>query len=415
MNYDKVILAQGCEYSTDTFTTGVNNNQLIVGGSGSGKTMSITEPCLLYCQNRNLIVTVTKKRIIGKYKPILEQRGYNVDIIDFAGFEDSTIGFDPLSFLKSDEDISFLARSIVLANPNKYNNVSSDPYWDEAAISLVSALIGAAKWKNSDATLSDVLELLKKMKVSYLPNSIKTNYEMMFNQLSAEQPDNPAIIHWESFCHLPARTAACVFSTLSTTINQMFNPNLIDIFRMPKQLDFERFANKKNVLFIVTSPVNMSLSNLLSVFYSTMLKELFEYAEKLPKGILPIPTHIICDDFATGAPIPNFSQYISIIREKGLSVTLLCQSESQLDSLYSTSQATTIINNCDTYVYTGSMDIKTAKSIGERMNIPADEVLNIPLGTFIIFRRGEKAKRSVRYPILDDPNYISLMVDNNIA
>ena len=133
------------------------------------------------------------------------------------------------------------------------------------------------------------------------------------------------------------------------------------------------------------------------------MKELFELAERSYDGVLPIPTHMICDDFATGAPIPEFSQYISIIREKGLSVTLLCQSESQLDSLYSQAEAVTIINNCDTYVFTGGMDLKTARNISTRLNVPVDAVLALPLGQFVVFRRGQRPTMVRRYPILEDP------------
>ena len=39
---------------------------------------------------------------------------------------------------------------------------------------------------------------------------------------------------------------------------------------------------------------------------------------------------------------------------------MLIQSETQLASIYGTDNAKTIINNCDTYIYLGGMDIATA-------------------------------------------------------
>ena len=62
----------------------------------------------------------------------------------------------------------------------------------------------------------------------------------------------------------------------------------------------------------------------------------------------------------------NFPEYISIFREKGISVTLLIQSESQLQGMYGRENATTIINNCDTYLYMGGMDLVTGRNISER-------------------------------------------------
>ena len=414
MKHDKIIVAQGCEYSSDTKSTGINNNQIVVGGSGSGKTMSITEPCLLHTNNRNLIVTVTKKRIVSKYVPLLKKKGYNVNILDFTDFKNSTIGFDPLRFVDTPEEIAFLARSLVMANPNKQDS-KADPYWDEASISLISALIGAARWQKSNATFADVVKLFNGLRINYSQSNIHTNYDHLFARLNRDEPENPAFMHWESFCHLPGRTAACVMSALSVCMTSLFSQNILGVFNTQDQIDIAKLAEKKNVLFVVTSPVNLSLASLVSVFYSTLLKELFEYAESRESGTLPRDMHIICDDFATGAPIPDFAQYISIIREKGLSVTVLCQSESQLSAMYGSTQATTIINNCDTYVFTGSMDIATARSIGDRMNIPADEALALPIGTFFVFRRGERAKKALRYAILEDPKYIELTEDDRCA
>lgn len=410
MQHDKIILAQGCEYSTDTAATGLNNNQIIVGGSGSGKTMSITEPCLLQTCNRNLIVTATKARVLWQYMPLLEERGYRVEVLDFSNLANCTVGYDPLRFVHSQEDVAFLARSLVMADPRKKGNTHADPYWDEAAISLLSALIGLVQQADRSACFADVLQKFRRLRVQYNATSIQTNLDFDFRELSLRMPDHPAVAHWESFCHLPGRTAACVTSTLNTTLGCLFDPALMNMMRLPQQVELGQFAREKTVLFVLTSPVNPALANLVSLFYATAIKELFELAERGPKGVLPIPVHLICDDFATGAPIPNFAQYISIIREKGISVTLLCQSETQLESLYSPAEAITVINNCDTYVYTGGMDLATARNMSLRLNMPVDEVLAMPLGTFAVFRRGDPAVVTRRYPILEDPLYRRLFV-----
>ncbi len=60
------------------------------------------------------------------------------------------------------------------------------------------------------------------------------------------------------------------------------------------------------------------------------------------------------DDFACGSVIERFSYFISIFREKNISVTMLLQSELQLKSIYGNDQATAIINNADTCVFIGT-------------------------------------------------------------
>lgn len=174
---------------------------------------------------------------------------------------------------------------------------------------------------------------------------------------------------------------------------------------MNRKVNFCDLASKKTILFVTTSPVNPSLNCFVNMFYGHVFKQLFEYAENQVTGTLPVPVHVLCDDFATGSRILNFSEYISIFREKKISVTLLLQSESQLESMYGSDQATTIINNCDTYLYMGGMDLRTAQNVSLRLNAPLDEVLYMPIGQEILFRRGQRPIVTQRYDIRKNSLY----------
>lgn len=81
---DQIILGDGCIYSSDSRETGLNNNVLVVGGSGSGKTVSIAEPLLLQSYSRSIICTVTKRRIVNQYKKLLQSRGYAIWDLDLV-------------------------------------------------------------------------------------------------------------------------------------------------------------------------------------------------------------------------------------------------------------------------------------------------------------------------------------------
>lgn len=404
MSADKMILGENAIYSTDCTETGLNNNVLVCGSSGCGKTMSIAEPRILETFNSSLIITLTKRGIAKKYKSLFKQRGYIVEDLNFINPADSDVSYDPLQYIASYADITFLAEAIVSADPKK-DKSTADPYWDEAAISLLSAEISYTLMTKDNATFADVLELHDCLDFKEDNGRITTSLDQKFEYLEDVDPCCFALSCWKSFHQLPIKTAGCVFGTLNTTLDTIFSPELRKMIVLKRKVDFELLASRKTVLFISTSAVNSALHRFINVFYAQAFKTLFEYAESLPSGRLPIPVHVLCDDFATGSPIQDFPEYISVFREKQISVTLLVQSESQLARMYGSEDATTIINNCDTYLFMGGMDLKTGHSISERLNLPLDEVLYMPLGQVVIFRRGQKPVITQRYNILGNELY----------
>jgi len=410
MEKEKVILGENCCYSVDSKETGLNNNVIVCGGSGSGKTMSISEPRLLETKTSSIIAVVTKRRIVNKYIPLFEERGYEILDLNFVDPDKSTCCYDPLQYVKSYSDITFLAKSIIKANKQK-DNSNADPYWDEAAISLLSAEIAYIMMTKENATFVDVLEVNDSLTLDDGSGTIQTSLDDNFDYIAAENPSCFAISCWRTFKQLPVKTAACVFSTLNSTIDTVFSPEIRKMIESEKKVNFEQMGNKRTILFVTTSAVNSALHSFVNMFYAQAFKQLFEYAENCPDGVLPVPVHVLCDDFAMGGEILNFPEFISIFREKGISVTLLLQSESQLNQMYGTDNSVTIINNCDTYIYLGGMDLRTAQNVSVRLNSPLDEVLYMPIGQEILFRRGQRPIITKRYEIQKNTLYRKITDD----
>jgi type IV secretory pathway TraG/TraD family ATPase VirD4 len=168
-------------------------------------------------------------------------------------------------------------------------------------------------------------------------------------------------------------------------------------------------GKRKMAVFITTSPVNPAHNLIVNVFYSQMFKNFFDVRENEKSTKLRIPIRIICDDFACGTKIYNFHEYLSICREEGISVTILLQNESQLRTIYGEYEAQTILNNSDTYIYMGGIDIHTAEQVAKRANKTLEEILYMPVGKELIFRRGEAEPiETERYDTLNDEQYRSM-------
>lgn len=415
-NQDSFCFAEGVTRSFNVKETGLNNNVIVIGGTGTGKTKSYTEPLLLHSFNHNLIVSLAKQSVVRQYAPILKNRGYRVYILNIANPQAGNIGYDPLRFLHSDKDILSLADSIITMGDKQGKD--RDPYWNNTATQLVAAEISMImeltpiyKEVNNEKgrTFSAVLDVNEHLQFSDKNSSGFTcsSLDNEFDALEDYNQSSYAVKCFKAVKGLAAKTVSCISSTVNTAYGTVFPPSVTKLFDMDENLDIQQFVNEKCVLFIIYSAIDQTSQLFSNIVNFQLMKELFEYAENECGGALPIPIHMVNDDFAI-TKIPRYSEYISIFREAGISTSMLVQSQSQLSSMYGYDHAKTIVNNCDTMVYLGGMDLDTCEDMSRRLNVPLDEVLYMPLETAVVITRGTKPVIAKRYQIYEDELYKNL-------
>ena len=410
--YDDLILGNGPKgtYSMDPQKSAANSNTLVVSSTSGGKTTSVVEANLLHAEFMSMVILLTKRRLLDQYGPYLKKRGYEVKVLDLVNPQKSDVGYDPIRHIKDDGDIRSLTKHLVKASGCASPR---DPYWETSPASLLSAFIKLAKHKfGKHASMTDVLELFRYIGVrSKYYEDEDTGEEIEFKYCPAEdfaeyrEIDPNMYLDWNQYRTNHPNTAACIQGVLNAALGNIADNSICRLMDMKQQLDFTSLVQKKTVLFIITSPVNTAHHPYANLLLGSMFKELFEYAESLPTGRLPIPLRVICDDFATGGQIPDFQQHISIFREKGISVMMLVQSLSQLAAMYDDNGAKIIRDNTDNTVYLGGNDVTTAAEISYRINRPVDEVLALPIGQEYLIRRGQPSLKLQRYQLYDDPLY----------
>lgn len=405
---ERMILGNNCIYSGNPKETGLNRNVLIVGGTGSGKTVSYVEPALIEAlrvnKPNNKIVILTKRDLAEKYMPLYKAAGFNVYDIDFSNPEKGNCCYDPLAYVKSEEDISDLCHSIVMANERKEHS-TADPFWDDSSQHLLRAETGGTLMTKDKPTFADVLDLHFSLKIEESGCGITTSLDPVFRKIEKAAPDCYAITSWKTFKEAAPKTAKSIYVSMNPTLGA-FTTSIRNSMRTKPSIDFDKFSSEKSILFITTSPVKKALHGLANIFVSQAISELFTIADESETGALQIPTDIIFDDFATGAKVSDMPEKLSICRSKGIAfLGILLQSESQLKRMYGEHESTEIIDNCDTYVFFGGNNYDTARALSLKLNVPLDEILYLPVGRTIVFRRGQRPVFSTRYDIYNDEFY----------
>ncbi|MDE6833781.1 MAG: type IV secretory system conjugative DNA transfer family protein [Ruminococcus sp.] len=378
------IFAKDVKRSLDDRITRLNNNVLVVGASGCGKSTSFVEPNLITAKG-NYVVSDPKGTLYKKYSEYLKNKGYQVLKIDFQHPENSS-HWNPLTEVKSTQDIMKMANSVVYDKEEK--NHRSDPFWDRTASLLICAIIGYMYETNyKPYNFSSILQLVREgeRKTS---NHNSSELAERFRKLHLKNPDSWAYKQFKSVNQAPEKTYDTILTTL---VSKFANYNTEEIEKMMSGNDFNfsDIAHKKTALFVIQSDCDRSMDGLVNMFFAQAINAFIKCADTYENGRLPIPVRFFLDDYGATTNIYNLDEIISTIRSRNISVSIILQSESQLMT-NERGTDTTIISNCDTYIYMGSNDVYTARAVSYRCNKPLEKILYMPVNHCWIFSRGQK-------------------------
>lgn len=400
------ILAQGQTTSNDTWSTGRNNNDLIIGPSGAGKTRGYVLPNILQC-NESMIVTDTKGALHGQVGGILARRGYDVQEINLADCLSSPWGYNPLDYIRYDsrrdkyneQDIMTIAAAIVPDEPR-----NDDPYWHRAARMLLESLIAYTMecLPTEEHNFTSVIKLFATL--------TDGTFDRLMAELGEIDPDSFAVSRYKlcTSCRAAEKMYASVVGILAEKLSVLTFDGARALISNPQRIDFRALGRKKTAVFLTVSDTDRSMDRLAGLFYTQALHVLSDEADHSPGHRLTVPVRLILDDFAAGSRIEDFDGITSVIRSREISVSIILQSVTQLESLYGTAKAATIINNCDQCLYLGGQDVETARIISTKANKSINTILQMPLSDAWLFVRGQVPRQVGKYDLTAHPLYREL-------
>ena len=384
MEREQLILAENNYYSLDTHKTQLNNNVLVVGSSGSGKTRSIVTPNILQATG-SYIISDPKGNLYNKYKDYLKMQGYVVKKLDFTNPGNSA-HYNFFKYIRNTQDIVKISHMLV----NNKESHRIDPFWDNAAQLLVQAVIAYLResYPYSEQRFENVMKCISMCHIDENDDSYKNPLDILMDDLESENPESYAAKTYRKFRVAASKTLKSICITVNANLGILDTPEIEELTSYD-DIDITSIGKAKTAVFVVVSDTDRSLDNLVNLFFTQAMNELCNYADKCCENYsLPIPVRFLLDDFATNCRIDDFPRMIASIRSRGISTMLMIQAESQLTESYGY-DGKTIIGNCDTYIYLGGNDVETAKAVAERCDVPVKKILNMPVGTNWIFRRGQ--------------------------
>ena len=413
-----------------------NLNVLVIGGSGAGKTRFYCKPNLMQA-NTSFVILDPKGEQVRAVGNLLREKGYEVKVLDLINMEKSHC-YNPFVYLRDDNDVQRLVTNLFKSTTPK-GAQSSEPFWDNAAQMLLLALIFYLKYEAPDdeQNFAMVMEMLRAGDVDE-DNNMPSPLDNLFYDLEKTDPNHIALKYYRSYHSGAAKTLKSIQITLAARLEK-FNLESLSSLTITDELELNTLGEKKTAIFAIIPDNDTSFNFLVSILYTQLFQQLFEVADKKYGGSLPVHVHFLMDEFANVSLPDDFDKILSVMRSRGVSVSIILQNLAQLKALFE-KQWESIVGNCDEFVYLGGNEQATHKYVSELLGketidtntyglsygmrgnytkndqqtgrelLTPDEVRMLDNQYALLFIRGERPVKDFKFDIMKHPN-VSLTED----
>lgn len=414
-----------------------NLNTLVCGGSGAGKTRFYCKPNLMQA-NTSFVILDPKGEIVRDVGSLLETKGYDIKILDLISMEKSHC-YNPFVYLRSDNDIQRLVTNLFKSTTPK-GSQSNDPFWDTAASMLLLALVFYLHYEapEDEQNFAMVMEMLRAGAIEDEEEPRPSPLDNLFSELEYESPEHIAVKYYHSYHSGSAKTLKSIQITLAARLEK-FNLESLASLTSTDELELNTLGDRKTALFALIPDNDTSFNFLVSILYTQLFQQLFYSADHIHGGSLPVPVHFLMDEFANVSLPDDFDKILSVMRSRGVSVSIILQNLAQLKALFE-KQWESIVGNCDEFLYLGGNEQSTHKYVSELLGkstidtntygksegksgsystnyqisgrelLTPDEVRMLDNRYAILFIRGERPVLDLKYDILKHPN-VALTAD----
>lgn len=414
-----------------------NLNTLVCGGSGAGKTRFYCKPNLMQA-NTSFVILDPKGEILRDTGGLLKAKGYEIRVLDLISMDKSHC-YNPFVYLQSDNDVQRLVTNLFKSTTPK-GAQAQDPFWDTAASMLLLALIFYLRYEapEEEQNFPMVMEMLRAGAIEDEEDNRPTPLDNLFSDLEMENPDHIAVKYYHNYHSGSAKTIQSIQITLAARLEK-FNLESLAAMTQTDELDLPSMGEKKVALFALIPDNDSSFNFLVSILYTQLFQQLFYSADHVHGGSLPVPVHFLMDEFANVSLPDDFDKILSVMRSRGVSVSIILQNLAQLKALFE-KQWESIVGNCDEFLYLGGNEQSTHKYVSELLGketidtntfgkssgrsgnystnyqisgrelLTPDEVRMLDNQYAILFIRGERPVMDFKYDILKHPD-VALTAD----
>ena len=428
-----VILTQHLQMSMNGKLHRRNLLQIIVGGSGSGKTRFLAKPNLMLA-NASFICTDPKGEMLRAVGNLFLEEGYVLRVFDLIDPSKSDC-YNPFRYIRKDADVFKLIDSFI-KNTTPKGAKANDPFWEKSETALDSALMLYLLHEAppEDQNMETILYMIENGGAKEEDDDYQSPLDLLFEAPEEEQPDHIAVLQYHIFKQAAGKTAKSILVSAAVRLASFTLPEIQRI-TATDDMELGKLGERKQAIFCIIPDSNdASLNFLVGMLYTQAFQEPYYQADKVHQGALPVPVRLMFDEFANVALPDGYARLQATMRSRNIMSTIILQNISQLKALFKDDWEG-IIGNADSFVYLGGNEQSTHKYISELLGketidtktssqskgrngsfsqnfqqtgrelASVDELAVLDGGKCILQLRGVRPFLSEKYDITKHPNY----------
>ena len=409
-----------------------NKNILVIGGSGSGKTLFFAKPNIMQLHS-SYVITDPKGSLICEVGQLLQRAKYRIKVLNTINFSKS-MHYNPFAYLRSEKDILKLVNTIIV-NTKGEGAQSAEDFWVKSERLFYSALIGYIFYEapEEEKNFTTMLDMINASEAKEDDSEFQSPVDLMFARLEEKDPEHFAVRQYKKFLLSAGKTRASILVSCGARLAPFDIRELRELMEYD-EMELDTLGDRKTALFLIMSDTDSTFNFVIAILQAQLFNLLCDKADDVYGGRLPVHVRCILDEFANIGQIPQFDKLIATIRSREISASIILQSQSQLKAIYR-DNADTIVGNCDTMLFLGGKEKTTLKEISEILGketidsfntsenrgkeishglnyqklgkelMTQDEIATMDGGMCILQVRGIRPFFSKKYDITKHPNY----------
>lgn len=331
-----------------------------------------------------------------------------------------------------------------MKNTTPKDSKSSDHFWEDMAAMLLKALISYLHYEAppEEQNFPMVMDMIRAGDVKEDNEEYASTLDELFERLEQKNPEHIAVRYYKGYHSGSGKTLKSIQITLISHLEK-FNLTSLAGITQTDEMELGEIGERKTAVFAVIPDSDSSYNFIVGMLYTQLFQQLYRKADFEHGGGYRSMSTLSWTSLPTWPCRMISDKLLATMRSREISVSIILQNLAQLKALFD-KQWESIVGNCDTFLYLGGNEQSTheyvSKLLGKqtidtntygqskgrsgsyttnfqtagRELMTPDEVRMLDNRYALLFIRGERPVKDLKYNILKHPN-VALTTDGKAA